>query len=348
VGLLILLAAVPGMLSVENDTYLLEDIRRDAPIQSATRRVDDRLGGVVGFDLIVDAPGGVLAPDVMRWLTEIEDGLRGVGGVRGVLGPGTLSQEAAEHLGMDVGGDLAAGVLLAAIRLRGGTDLVQAFLADDRKSARVLVRTGDVGSARSESIRGAAERLALSGRPATVTVRVAGLHVLAETVLSRLVAEMARSTVLAFVVIFALMTLFFRSVRLGALSMVPNFLPLLVAAGFMGYAGITIRSSMALIFAVALGIAVDDTIHLLNRWREELRSGRPRSEAIASAIRWTGKPVLLSSVVLIVGFLNYLAMGFKATQQFGIIAAVTIAAALVGDLLLLPALLQLGARRSRR
>ena len=103
---------------------------------------------------------------------------------------------------------------------------------------------------------------------------------------------------------------------------------------------------MALIFAVALGIAVDDTIHILHQYRAGLRKGLARAEAISNSILRTGRPVVISSVVLIVGFLCYLLMDFKATQQFGMVAAVTIAAALVGDLLLLPSLLHLGAGQS--
>ena len=113
----------------------------------------------------------------------------------------------------------------------------------------------------------------------------------------------------------------------------------------MGLFGITLRSSIALIFAVALGIAVDDTIHVLTRYRRERLGGKGARRAVLRTIRWTGRPVVLTSTVLFFGFLAFALSDFKATYHFGLIAAVTIATALVGDLLLLPGLLLLGKRR---
>jgi predicted RND superfamily exporter protein len=337
-------AAVVGLLHLERDTFMLEDIAEDAPIHIATKTVDDRLGGAIGFDLVIDSESDLLDGPALQWLEGLEEEIRGIDGVRGVLGPGTLVAEASRAAGHRA----APALLLAIAKARGGADVVGAFLREDRRGARIAVRTGDRGSRVVRVIREHVLRAAAADTPPGVTFRVGGLAVLADTVLSRLVGEMAKSTALAFVTIFLLVTLIFRSLKTGILSMIPNFLPLVVAAGFMGFAGITIRSSMALIFAVALGIAVDDTIHMLIRFRRETRAGKTDREATAAAVRYTGRPVVLSSIILIAGFLTYLLAGFVATRQFGIIAAVTIAAAVVGDLLLLPALLVLAGRNSGR
>jgi predicted RND superfamily exporter protein len=308
--------------------------------------VDEELGGIVGFDVILEVPDGILDPDVLARLRALEDRIAGVTGVRTLVGPGRLLEGASEATGIPIDGPAGSRVVLAAIHAAGGGDLVRRFVGPDARSARILALTGDVGSIRSASIRGQVAPL-LQDLPEGVEARIAGLTVMAETVLERFVAQMARSTTLALVVIFVLMTAIFRSFRIGALSMVPNVLPLLVAAGFMGFAGITIRSSITLVFAVALGIAVDDTIHVLCRYRLETRRGAGPADAVVAAIRWTGRPVLLSSVLLVAGFLTNVTATFKATQQFGLVAAVTIAVALVGDLIVLPALLLLRARPAR-
>jgi len=335
--------AAAGIARLEQDTFLLEDIDEDAPLHRATASVDRAMGGVIGFDVVIESEESLLRPETVEWMQRVEERIRRISGVRGVLGPGTLLAEASS-----AAGDLKAPELLILLaRTTGGGDMVRAFLSGDRRRARVMVRTGDVGSRVGVGITRGVRDAVRAGSPESVRVRLGGLSLMADTVLSRLVREMAKSTALAFVVIFALMTLLFRSLRIGLVSMVPNFLPLVAAAGFMGFAGITIRSSMALIFAVALGIAVDDTIHVLTRYRREIRAGRSRREATAASLRSTGRPVVISSAILIAGFLTYLTAGFKATQQFGVIAAVTIAAALVGDLLLLPAMLFAFARRRR-
>jgi predicted RND superfamily exporter protein len=93
---------------------------------------------------------------------------------------------------------------------------------------------------------------------------------------------------------------------------------------------------------------VDDTIHVLTRFIRERRAGGGRRRAVSRAIRYTGRPVLLTSAILSAGFLAFLVSGFKATEQFGLIAAVTIVAALIGDLVLLPALLLRGPIEIRR
>jgi predicted RND superfamily exporter protein len=223
---------------------------------------------------------------------------------------------------------------------------VDAFVGPDFREGRISVRTGDRGSV---ELREAGERILGRARdtaPSGVRVRIGGLAVQANRVLSRLVREMAKSTVVAFVAIFFLMSVIFRSVRVGALAMVPNMLPLLAAAGFMGYAGITVRSSIALIFAVALGIAVDDTIHMITRYRRERAGGAGPADAAERAVRRTGRPVVLTSIVLLAGFLTFTISEFKATEHFGLVASVTIVTALVGDLLLLPGLWLLGRSRS--
>ncbi len=348
-GVALALASAGGLARIRNETFMLEDVRKDAPIHRATKAVDEHLGGVIGFDVVIRSEEGVLETETLGYLRHLEERLGSLAGVRAVVGPWTLLDQSAKAVGFTGSTEQSAAMLLEGIRTLGGADAANAIISTDGRLARVVVRTGDVGSVRSRELREAARKVALVGKPASVNLQIAGLTVLAEEVLGRLVMEMARSTAIAFVVIFLLLSLLFRSLRLGALSMVPNFLPLFVAGGFMGFAGITIRSSIALIFAVALGIAVDDTIHLLTRYRRERERGRGPRPSVFAAIRWTGRPVVLTSTVLFFGFLAFTLSDFKATMQFGLIAAVTIASALVGDLFLLPGLLlcRRAQRRSR-
>jgi predicted RND superfamily exporter protein len=346
-GVVIVLISLVGMTRLKNETFLLEDVREEAPIHRATSEVDRHLGGVIGFDLVIRSEDGVLRPEVIRFARKVETGFLRLPGVRVATGPATVLDQAAKAAGLSGPVDGMAPAILAGVRAAGGADVADAIISRDARLTRVIVRTGDVGSVRSREIREAVLALAEAARPEGVEVSVGGLAVLAERLLGRLVLEMVRSTAVAFVIIFMLMSLMFRSLLIGALSMVPNFLPLVAAVGFMGIFGITVRSSIALIFAVALGIAVDDTIHVLTRYRRERREGKCARRAVLQTIRWTGRPVVLTSTVLFFGFLVFALSDFKATYHFGLIAAVTIAIALVGDLLLLPALLLMGRRAGR-
>ncbi len=343
-GVIVVLVSLAGCLRLHNETFMLEDIREQAPIHRATSQVDRHLGGVVGFDLVIRSGAGVLRPEVIRFARALENRLSALPGVRAAVGPATLLDQAAKAVGLTDAADNRAPAILAGIRALGGADVARALISDDARLTRITVRTGDVGSVRAREIRESVLALAEATRPEGVELSIGGLTVLVEKLLGRLVWEMARSTAIAFVIIFLLMSVLFRSVAVGALSMVPNFLPLVAAVGFMGLFGITVRSSIALIFAVALGIAVDDTIHVLTRYRRERLGGKGARRAVLRTIRWTGRPVVLTSTVLFFGFLAFALSDFKATVHFGLIAAVTIATALVGDLLLLPGLLLLRRR----
>ena len=133
----------------------------------------------------------------------------------------------------------------------------------------------------------------------------------------------------------------FRNVKLVLISLVPNLFPLIVTAGLMGAFGIDIKPATAVVFSISFGIAVDDTIHFLARFRQEMGLGRPFEEAIRATILGTGRAIALTSVILIGGFSVLLTSQFESSAYMGALVSATIAAALLADLLLLPALLRL-------
>ena len=116
--------------------------------------------------------------------------------------------------------------------------------------------------------------------------------------------------------------------------------PLAVTLAFMVVVGIGIRISTAMVLAVALGIAVDDTLHVLVRYRHEIEKGRTPREALQRCVQRTGKALVITTVVLLMGFASMLINPLLAIRDMGIVAGVALTAALVADLLILPALLR--------
>ena len=152
--------------------------------------------------------------------------------------------------------------------------------------------------------------------------------------------DLITSLALATFIIMILMTILFRSLRLGLISMIPNAFPLLVTLGLVGYLGIHLRVSTAVVFSISLGIAVDDTIHVLVRFREELQKpGASYEGALLAAMRGAGRAVVFTTVILCVGFGTLTFSEFTAVRELGMLGGVTLIAALVGDLLLLPLVL---------
>jgi len=119
----------------------------------------------------------------------------------------------------------------------------------------------------------------------------------------------------------------------------PNVLPLLIIAGIMGYAGIELKAATSLVFSIAFGVATDDTIHFISRLKIELAYGKSLVYAFKRTYFETGKPIVLTTFILMGGFMSLMISNFQSTFYFGFLICITIVIALVADLFLLPVLL---------
>ena len=155
-----------------------------------------------------------------------------------------------------------------------------------------------------------------------------------------LVSNLFISLAIAIVIIAILMAFLFKSPQMVIASLLPNFIPLIVTAAIMGYAGIGIKPSTILVFSIAFGISVDDTIHFLAKFRQELKQHRGKvSDSVISAIREAGVSMVYTSVILFFGFSIFAASNFGGTQALGILVSVTLLVAMLSNLVLLPSLL---------
>ena len=155
-----------------------------------------------------------------------------------------------------------------------------------------------------------------------------------------LVKNLFISLMIAVCVISILMSFLFKSWRMVIVSMVPNLFPLIITSAIMGYVGIPIKPSTILVFSIAFGISIDDTIHFLAKYRQELISnhGNIRKSAIV-AIKETGVSMIYTSIILFFGFSIFIASKFGGTQALGILVSVTLFIAMLANLVLLPSLL---------
>lgn len=156
---------------------------------------------------------------------------------------------------------------------------------------------------------------------------------------SYLIKNLIQSLLIAFGVIAILMAVLFGSLKMVLIALTPNFLPLLLTAGIMGFAGIALKPSTALIFSVAFGIAVDDTIHFLARYRLARKTGDDVKSAVSNSFKDTGVSMIYTSVILFFGFVIFAFSSYGGTQALGQLTAITLLIALFTNLLLLPSLL---------
>ncbi len=203
----------------------------------------------------------------------------------------------------------------------------------------ILVRTSLSRSSDIAALVDQIEAFAQGHFPPELTVRPTGNLILLTRTAGNIVSGQIESLALTAVVIFILMAAMFLSVRVGLIAMVPNVFPLFVFFGLMGMAGAELNFGTNIIASIALGVAVDDTIHIMMRLSSTVRTTADQEQALLETLSTVGKPALYASVVLFLGFLTLCFSSFVPIREFGFLSATTILVGLVGEIALLPALL---------
>lgn len=171
-------------------------------------------------------------------------------------------------------------------------------------------------------------------------ITLTGTSIVASNGTKYMVLNLVTSLLFAILAISVLMALLFRSARMVMVSLIPNFIPLLFTAGIMGWFGIPLKPSTLLVFSIAFGISVDDTIHYLAKYRQELKSKQwDLKECVILAIRESGLGMFYTSIVLFCGFSVFSFSQFGATQALGLLISLTLLIAMITNLVILPTLL---------
>ena len=221
---------------------------------------------------------------------------------------------------------------------RGGLDL---FTDESYSYTRISARMTTVPSPEVRRIIGEVNAFAAAQFPPGFRVEPTGEVPLYVAMEKNLVEGQLRSFGIALAIIIGCVMVLFGSVRVGIYSIFPNVAPIVMTLGVMGIAGIPINLATCMIPSIAIGIAVDDTIHLLARFRGEYRrtGGADVAAALRTTLTTTGRAMVVTSIVLFFGFLVLLTSQFQPNFHFGVLTAFTMAWALAADLLTTPALL---------
>jgi uncharacterized protein len=345
-ALLLALLAACGLPRIHNNTDLLRFLKTSAPLYGDTLFIDEHLAGVNSLEFILSRTDG--SPLTSLAALERLDQLQGqalrhpeVAAVYSILdvvqqvhraeaGLTTLALPANEEQ------LLAAFDLLEAAPEQA---LLRKLIDPAFTRARLSVRIHAIGTEAAaplvaaliregEQILGPQFRLVPTGSFYGVTLDS-----------NRLVRNQLSSFALSLSLVMGAILLLFRSLRLTLIALIPNLIPIVWVAGLMGWLRIDLSTGTAMIAAVVIGLAVDDTIHYLARFRTEYRGDRAR--AIVRTTTGTGRAMTISSLVLIVGFWVGCLGSFKPTIYFSLLTGVAMAGALACDLLVLPACLML-------
>ena len=211
----------------------------------------------------------------------------------------------------------------------------------ERRSMRISLRT-DISGARALAALGdQAEELARDLRPAGITAEPNGLIYLMGHFFDQVFSGQIVGLMLTLFAIMVMMMVGLRSLAGGAVSMIPNLMPVVVLWGVVGLMPGTVDTDVLIITIMAIGIGVDDTIHFLMRYRIELGRGGTRQEAVRGTFRFAGRGILMTTVILVAGFLPCATSGFATMHLLGTLLPLTLVVALAADLFLVPALIEL-------
>ncbi len=346
-GTVVLLAGSVFLASkIRVDHALLDQFDEQDPVFLTTRMMEEQLEGVRPLELVfetddarLDDPAALTAMDnIARWAKARQE-------VLGALGPADLMRQALFLLSDDE--DVLTEPLRSAEQVAAITTMLgqrddgplEKWVTADGRRARLQLRIKDVGAratmALVEELEGV---IASETRELPVRVAMTGEAFDGSLGQQAVVSDLMSSLLTAVAIIFVLLTILFGSVRLGILSIPPNLIPLVGTMAYMTLRGIPLNAATVIIFSISLGLAVDGTIHVLARFREE-SAHLDREAALLQAARGTGRAIVVSCVTLMAGFAVLLLSSFVPVRRFGELIAVTVAGCLLATLVVQPALL---------
>ena len=311
---------------LDADTRIIDSLPSGAPASQALARVDAEFGGVMGVDVVVEWPADVdwRDPAVLDALALAEAAVGREAGISRTISLSTV----------------AAG-MPPRVRRRLDVDSVSDLVSPESRMALVRARVADLGSRRLEEIydRVDASLARLEQDRPGWRFRLAGMSVVSARNIRQLVRDLGSSLVVEVLVIGCILAVAFRSPLAGIVSMLPNIFPLVVIAALLVITGRSLDPATVIVFNVCLGLAVDDTVHVLSALTRNRKEGVSIGSAVRRAVSEMGNAVVIGGVVLTVGFAAVTASSVPSLAGFGVLACAAVASATVAELLFLPALL---------
>lgn len=342
----ILVVSTVGITMLRTESDFIEAFPDGYKSKVDTRKIESKMGGIITLDVLVDSgeEGGVKDPATLKKLVDLQNHLVSedqIGATQSIA-DSLMDMRRAFHSNNqeayrlpETREEAAQYLLLYEMDAPDG-DLKEMVTYDyrhTRVSARVLL---DNSTAAYEVCERADAWVAANLTPIGMSGQVTGLIRLFSQMEVYIRSSLIRGFSLALFLIFVVFCLQLRSVALGAIAMIPNIVPIFVSLGVMGYADISLDSMTCMVASIAIGLAVDDSIHFVSRIRRRLAAGLPMRQSLAEATVEVGRALVYTSITLCAGFGVMMIATFIGIFYFGLLCTLTVAVALIADLMLLP------------
>jgi len=332
----------------------------DDPIRIATEFVNAELGGSVSLEIIIDSgkENGLHEPDLLRRIDELARrsmqiepiGDVHVGKVTSIVDVTkeihrALNQNRADYYVIPDDRELIAQELL--LFENSGSDDLEQLVDSQFRRARVTLNLPNAPPSDYQPFAAQVDALAREILGDDVDFMITGFVALMTRSLNAIASSLRQSYVIALCIITPLMFLLLGTVRTGIAAMVPNLAPIILTLGLMGWLGIALDTFTLLIGSIAIGLAVDDTIHFMHVFRKYYEDVKDTRLAVRETLRTTGHALLVTSIVLSLSFFIYAFASLTNLVKFGMLTGVTVIFAFVADISLSPALMALSTRGDR-
>ncbi|MEM9895343.1 MAG: efflux RND transporter permease subunit [Bacteroidota bacterium] len=338
---------IPGIFQLRVNSFLLDDLPKDSKVRQAFEYSDAFLGGSKPFEVrleVADTLTSIWDKPIMDEILKIDQYLRTEYPVARSQSPASIMK----YFHMVQNGGLNQNFMYPAsdreyrrtITLKNRIDprRMDKLLTEDGKTARIIGFIPELGSyetmLRNEKLRAFMDSTIQQDQ---LKYRITGTTYLIDKSHELLSANLLKGLFVAIIIIALVLGLYFKSWKLLVISLVPNLIPLLLVAGTLGWLGISLKMTTSIIFTIAFGIAVDDTIHMMSNYLQN--KSKDTSVRMKETFHHAGSAMVLTSVTMIAGFALFLFSSFGATFYLGLFICLSLFIALMIDLFLLPILL---------
>jgi len=349
-SLILLIASIIGIYQIKISGSLIEDMPNDAAFFKDIKFFESEFNGIMPLEIMVDTKRkkGVMKLSTLKRMNELEELIIETPELSkpiSVVGLVKYSKQAyyngnPKYYQLPTSQENSF-ILSYAKNSSSNVDMLKNFVDSTGQYARITTFMKDIGTDKMERIEENLQNKIDKVFPKErYNVTMTGKALVFQKGTKYLVRNLVISLSLAIFLISLFMAYMFRSFRMIIVSLIPNLLPLLVTAGLMGFLNVPIKPSTILVFSIAFGISVDDTIHFLAKYRQELQANHWKiRKSVYAALRETGVSMFYTSIVLFFGFIVFTTSSFGGTVALGALVSATLLFAMLSNLLLLPSLL---------
>jgi len=346
-----LLVGVIGLMKMKTSGKVVDDIRKSDPVYTDLKFFEKNFGGVMPFEISIDTKKkkGVMRLPTIQKIDELQDSVLAYGIFSKPLSIAELVKFAKQayfngnpdHYTLPNSQEKNFVLSYFPTRQEGKVEVMRSFIDSTQQKTRVSFQMADVGTKELNRISGKLRPVIDSiFNPDQFRVIMTGNSIVYVRGTEFLINHLFMSVGIAIISISLLLALMFSSVRMIAVSMLPNIIPLVITAAIMGFTGVPIKPSTIIVFSIALGISVDNAIQYLSRYRHELKkTGNDIKRSAINALREAGFSMIYTSIVLILGFSIFMVSGFGGIQALGMLVSTTLLIAMFFNMVVLPSLL---------